>query len=231
MRRGFAHIARRGQAFAKGSRPRVYCEAWPNPRISSPRWVAEIVKLAGGRSVVQAGKRVTDAEIAVGKPDVIVLAWAATGDRAKREQALRQSPVAEHPGREERSGAGDSRRITQHARTTSAGRSARHFARVPPIPKLRDSTGSTMMLTVVAAFIEHDGKLLVCQRRRGDRFELMWEFRAERSIPAKLRRKPWRVSYERSSRLRHGSERRYTARAITTPKCTSPLSPSSSARE
>jgi len=32
------------------------------------------------------------------------------------------------------------------------------------------------MLTVVAALIESGGKLLVCQRRRGDRFELMWEF-------------------------------------------------------
>lgn len=32
------------------------------------------------------------------------------------------------------------------------------------------------MLTVVAALIESDGKLLVCQRRRGSRFELMWEF-------------------------------------------------------
>jgi 8-oxo-dGTP diphosphatase len=32
------------------------------------------------------------------------------------------------------------------------------------------------MLTVVAALIEHEGKLLVCQRRRGSRFELMWEF-------------------------------------------------------
>jgi 8-oxo-dGTP diphosphatase len=32
------------------------------------------------------------------------------------------------------------------------------------------------MLTVVAALIESDGKLLVCQRRRGARFELMWEF-------------------------------------------------------
>lgn len=32
------------------------------------------------------------------------------------------------------------------------------------------------MLTVVAALIEFDGKLLVCQRRRGSRFELMWEF-------------------------------------------------------
>ncbi len=32
------------------------------------------------------------------------------------------------------------------------------------------------MLIVVAALIESQGKLLVCQRRRGDRFELMWEF-------------------------------------------------------
>jgi 8-oxo-dGTP diphosphatase len=32
------------------------------------------------------------------------------------------------------------------------------------------------MVKVVAALIEHKGKLLVCQRRRGDRFALLWEF-------------------------------------------------------
>src|ERR1700735_1398704 len=32
------------------------------------------------------------------------------------------------------------------------------------------------MLTVVAALIESEGKLLVCQRRGGAMFELMWEF-------------------------------------------------------
>ncbi len=32
------------------------------------------------------------------------------------------------------------------------------------------------MKTVVAALIESDGKLLVCQRRRTDSFGLMWEF-------------------------------------------------------
>jgi 8-oxo-dGTP diphosphatase len=32
------------------------------------------------------------------------------------------------------------------------------------------------MLTVVAGLIEVDAKILVCQRRRGDTFELMWEF-------------------------------------------------------
>ena len=32
------------------------------------------------------------------------------------------------------------------------------------------------MLTVVAGLIEAGGRVLVCQRRRGDAFELMWEF-------------------------------------------------------
>jgi len=32
------------------------------------------------------------------------------------------------------------------------------------------------MLTVVAGLIEAGGRFLVCQRRRGDAFELMWEF-------------------------------------------------------
>jgi 8-oxo-dGTP diphosphatase len=32
------------------------------------------------------------------------------------------------------------------------------------------------MITVVAALIEHQGKLLACQRKPGYRFELMWEF-------------------------------------------------------
>jgi 8-oxo-dGTP diphosphatase len=31
-------------------------------------------------------------------------------------------------------------------------------------------------VTVVAAVIEQDGRILICQRRRGDRFELKWEF-------------------------------------------------------
>jgi 8-oxo-dGTP diphosphatase len=32
------------------------------------------------------------------------------------------------------------------------------------------------LLTVVAALIESKGKLLVCQRKRGGPFELLWEF-------------------------------------------------------
>ena len=87
MRQSFALVARDAAHFRP--RPRVYCEAWPNPRISSPPWVRELVEIARGKMIVEPGARVADEEIARGKPDVIVLAWAATGDRARPESALR----------------------------------------------------------------------------------------------------------------------------------------------
>ena len=31
-------------------------------------------------------------------------------------------------------------------------------------------------IVVVAAVIKREGRILICQRRRGDRFELLWEF-------------------------------------------------------
>ncbi len=72
----------------RGGPLRVYCEAWPKPRISSPPWVAELVAIAGGRMVVPAGQRVSDDDVADARPDVIVLAWTATGGRAKTSSAL-----------------------------------------------------------------------------------------------------------------------------------------------
>jgi 8-oxo-dGTP diphosphatase len=39
------------------------------------------------------------------------------------------------------------------------------------------------MMMVVAALIECDGKLLACQRRRGSKFELMWEFPGGKTEP------------------------------------------------
>ena len=41
--------------------------------------------------VVTPGQRVTDEEVAAAKPDVIVLAWAAIGNKAKAASALRNS--------------------------------------------------------------------------------------------------------------------------------------------
>lgn len=87
MRREFAAIAKKSRAARK--KLRVYCEAWPNPRISSPPWVSEIVRICGGEMIVPAGQKVSDEQVAESQPDVIVLAWAATGDQAKAEKAYR----------------------------------------------------------------------------------------------------------------------------------------------
>jgi iron complex transport system substrate-binding protein len=81
----FAAIAKKSRRSRR--KVRVYCEAWPNPRISSPPWVAELVKICGGEMVVPAGKSVTDEEVAAAKPDVIFLAWAATGNKSNPKRA------------------------------------------------------------------------------------------------------------------------------------------------
>jgi iron complex transport system substrate-binding protein len=88
MRAAFNKIAHRAKRIRTRPRTRVYCEAWPNPRISSPPWVAELVEIAGGRMAVAAGTRVTDEAVAQARPDVIVLAWTATGARSKPSSAL-----------------------------------------------------------------------------------------------------------------------------------------------
>src|SRR6266478_5504633 len=81
---------------------RVYCEAWPNPRISSPPWVAELVKICGGEMIVPAGGKVTDAQMAEARPEVIVLAWAATGGKSDPEQAYRVEAWKDVPAIRER---------------------------------------------------------------------------------------------------------------------------------
>src|SRR5260370_1213229 len=62
-------------------RVRVYCEAWPNPRIPSPPWAAELVGICGGEMVVPAGEKVSEADVAAASPDVLGLAWAAAGTK------------------------------------------------------------------------------------------------------------------------------------------------------
>jgi len=89
MRKAFEDVARRA-ANRLGCAPhaRVYCEAWPKPRISSPPWVVELVHYAGGKMVLSPGKRVSDEEVTRANPEVIILAWTATGGRANPNQAL-----------------------------------------------------------------------------------------------------------------------------------------------
>lgn len=86
MRSAFARVT---QAARKARRrPRVYAEAWPRPRISSPPWAAEMIEMAGGKMVVPAGQRVSEDQVRRARPEVMILAWAATGDRARPETAL-----------------------------------------------------------------------------------------------------------------------------------------------
>lgn len=87
MRAEFAVIARSAGRMKR--RVRVYCEAWPNPRISSPPWVAELVEICGGEMVVPAGQKVSDAQVAEAQPEVIVLAWTAARDKADPGQTYK----------------------------------------------------------------------------------------------------------------------------------------------
>jgi ABC-type Fe3+-hydroxamate transport system substrate-binding protein len=76
-----------GKRSRRKRRLRVYSEAWPNPRIASPPWVAELLTFAGAKFVPKPGERVTDEEVAQAQPDVILLAWAATGAKSKLQSA------------------------------------------------------------------------------------------------------------------------------------------------
>jgi iron complex transport system substrate-binding protein len=95
MRRAFSETEKKARRFKQ--RVRVYCEAWPNPRISSPPWVAELVNICRGEVVVPAGEKITEAQIAIERPDVIVLAWAATGKKSDPQQAYKVSEWKDVP--------------------------------------------------------------------------------------------------------------------------------------
>lgn len=85
MQQEFARIAR--QAKKQKRRLRFYCEAWPHPGISSPPWVAELVRIAGGEMIVPPGEKVSEALVAAAMPEIIVLAWTATGATADGAKA------------------------------------------------------------------------------------------------------------------------------------------------
>jgi iron complex transport system substrate-binding protein len=82
----------RERTAATENRPRVYCEVWANPLRSAERWVEELVEAAGGEFVpCPAGRQVSADEVIDANPEVIVLAWAATGNRA-RADVVRKRP-------------------------------------------------------------------------------------------------------------------------------------------
>lgn len=84
MQSQIAAVRRRTSALK--SRPRVYCEVWSNPLRNAEPWVKELVEAAGGRFVPRpAGRQLSSEEVVSADPEIIVLAWAATGGRARQE--------------------------------------------------------------------------------------------------------------------------------------------------
>jgi iron complex transport system substrate-binding protein len=70
-------------------RPRVFCEEWGKPIITSQKWVAELVEAAGGEFVAGPGQKVTAEEIAKNDPEILIAAWCGAGDRVPLEKITR----------------------------------------------------------------------------------------------------------------------------------------------
>lgn len=63
------------RAVAGCPRPRVYCEVWMKPVMSSPPWVSELIEAAGGEPVIEAAKVLDPEAVVEADPDVVVMAW------------------------------------------------------------------------------------------------------------------------------------------------------------
>ena len=96
LRRGLDAVA---DAVPAGPRPKVYFEEWDEPRITGIRWVAELVRIAGGEDIFpeRAEKSLArdriladDAETIARAPDIVFGSWC--GKKFRPEQ------VAARPG-------------------------------------------------------------------------------------------------------------------------------------
>ncbi len=71
-------------------RPRVFCEEWGKPLITSQPWVAELLEVAGGEFVGKPGAQISPEAVQSADPDVIVAAWCGAGDRVPLEKIVRE---------------------------------------------------------------------------------------------------------------------------------------------
>lgn len=80
---------------AQASRPRVFCEEWGKPLITSQPWVEEMVAAAGGEFIGTAGAKSSAQAVLSENPEVVVFAWCGAGDRVPLEKIVRQRGWAE----------------------------------------------------------------------------------------------------------------------------------------
>jgi iron complex transport system substrate-binding protein len=69
-------------------RPRVFCEEWGKPILTSQPWVAELIEAARGNFIAAPGSQVSAEEIARLDPEVIIAAWCGAGDRVPVEKII-----------------------------------------------------------------------------------------------------------------------------------------------
>jgi iron complex transport system substrate-binding protein len=79
----------RQKAASAKTRPRVYCEEWGKPLISSQAWVAELVQVAGGEFLGEPGVQRLAQAVLEENPDVVIAAWCGAGDRVPLEKIVR----------------------------------------------------------------------------------------------------------------------------------------------
>ena len=72
------------------AKPKVFCEEWGKPLITSQAWVTELIEVAGGESIGDPGKTISAESIADAQPDVLLAAWCGAGDRVPLEKIIEQ---------------------------------------------------------------------------------------------------------------------------------------------
>jgi iron complex transport system substrate-binding protein len=96
LQRGLDEVA---AAVLSGPRPKVYFEEWDEPRITGIRWVAELVRIAGGddifperaeKSLARDRILADDSEIIARAPDIVFGSWCG--------KKFRPDTVAARPG-------------------------------------------------------------------------------------------------------------------------------------
>jgi iron complex transport system substrate-binding protein len=85
MQRQIGEVRARTAATA---RPKVWCEEWGKPLISSQKWVAELVEAAGGELVGTPGSQALAEDVRTLDPEVIIAAWCGAGDRVPLEKII-----------------------------------------------------------------------------------------------------------------------------------------------
>jgi iron complex transport system substrate-binding protein len=88
IRRMQEHIEQIRSRVSAKTRPRVFCEEWGKPIITSQAWVAELVEAAGGEFIGTPAKQHSADEIRQFNPDVMIAAWCGAGDRVPLEKII-----------------------------------------------------------------------------------------------------------------------------------------------